>query len=110
MPAGYWLGVTDASLAHCVYAGNVPRAFICTPFSRVDINTKIARLNVFVPPAQRLFEPLFLGVGRAGEWMEVEGPRWIAARSGRTRRRVRWTDLVLPPVRGPVPRPPATNP
>jgi hypothetical protein len=110
MPAGYWLGVTDASLAHCLYAGNVPRAFICTPFSRVDINTRIARLNVFVPPAQRLFDPLFLGVGRAGEWMEVEDPRWIAARSGWARRQVRWNDLAPAPVVAPPTRSPVADP
>lgn len=100
-PAGYWFGVTDASLAHCLYAGNVPRAFVCTPFSRVDINSRLADLNVFVPPAQRLFDPLFLGVGRAGEWMEVEDPRWIAAHRGHSRRTVRWSDLVPSPHDGP---------
>ena len=107
MPAGYWLGVTDASLAHCLYAGNVPRAYICTPFSRVDINTRIARLNVFVTPAHWLFDPLFLGVGRAGQWREVDDPRWIAARCGWARRQVRWNDhapapVVAPPTRSPV--------
>ena len=96
-PAGYWLGITDASLAHCLYSGNVPRAFVCTPFSRVDINARLEGLNAFVPPEQRLFDPLFLAVGRAGEWMEVEDPRWIAARSGRARRRVRWNDLLPAP-------------
>lgn len=104
LPAGYWLGVTDASLAHCLYSGNVPRAFVCTPFSRVDINSRVAELNVFLPPAHRLFEPLFLGVGRAGEWMEVEDPRWIAARRGRARRAVRWSDLVPLPAGDPAGR------
>jgi len=94
LPVGYWFGVVDAHFAHCLYSTNVPRAFVCTPFSRTDIRVICEQLGVQVPPAHRHFDRLFLGVGRAGEWMEVEDPRWIARLRGFDRRKVFWNDLV----------------
>lgn len=94
IPVGYWLGVVDAHFAHCLYSTNVPRAFVCSPFSRVDIRVVCEQLGVQVPPAHRHFDRLFLGVGRAGEWMEVEDPRWIARLYGFQYRKVFWSELV----------------
>lgn len=94
LPVGYWFGLVDAYLAHCLYSTNVPRAIVCTPFSRVDLLARCGRLGVQVPPAHRHFERLFRGVGRPGEWLEVEDPRWIARLLGFERRKVRWADLV----------------
>ncbi len=94
LPLGYWFGIVDAHFAHCLYSPNTPRAFVCTTFSRTDIRVICEQLGVQVPPAHRHFDRLFLGVGRAGEWMEVEDPRWIARLLGFDRRKVFWTDIV----------------
>jgi hypothetical protein len=93
MPAGYWLGVVDAFLAHCVYADNRPKAYVCTPFSRTDLEGICLRLGVVLPPAHRLYGPFFRGIGRPGEWLEIEDPRWIARVRGFARRTIRWDDL-----------------
>jgi hypothetical protein len=93
MPAGYWLGVVDAFLAHCVYADNRPKAYVCTPFSRTDLERTCLRLGVVLPPAHRLYGPFFLGIGRPGEWLEIEDPRWIARVRGFARRTIRWNEL-----------------
>lgn len=94
LPVGYWFGIVDAHFAHCLYSTNVPRAFVCNPFSRTDIRVICEQLGVQVPPAHRHFDRLFLGIGRAGEWMEVEDPRWVARLMGFERRKVFWNDLV----------------
>jgi hypothetical protein len=94
LPAGFWFGLVDAHFAHCLYSTNVPRAFVCTAFCRTDIRDICERLGVQVPPAHRHFDRLFLSVGRVGQWMEVEDPRWIARLFGFDRRKVFWNDLV----------------
>ena len=93
-PAGYWLGLVDAYLAHCLYSENTPRAFVCDCFSRRSIHLICDDAGVQVPPAHRLFRPLFLGVGRAGQWLEIEDPRWIARWRGLAPRKVLWSDLL----------------
>lgn len=105
MPAGYWLGVVDAFLAHCVYADNRPKAYVCTPFSRTDVEGMCVRLGVVLPPAHRLYVPFFRGIGRPGEWLEIEDPRWIARVRGFARRTIRWGDFdaATPAGQGPPP-------
>lgn len=93
-PVGYWLGVVDAYLAHCLYSDNTPRAFVCTPFDRRNIQFVCGDAGCQVPPAHRLFEPLFLGLGRSGEWLEIEDPRWVARWRGLAPRKVMWSDLI----------------
>jgi uncharacterized membrane protein YphA (DoxX/SURF4 family) len=93
-PVGYWLGIVDAYLAHCLYSENTPRAFICTLFDRQNIQFVCGTAGFQVPPAHRLFEPLFLGMGRSGEWLEIEDPRWVARWRGLAPRKVMWSDLV----------------
>lgn len=100
LPAGYWLGIVDAFLAHCVYADNRPQAYVCTPFSRTDLESVCRQLGVVLPPAHRLYAPFFRGVGRPGEWLEIEDPRWIARVCGFARRKIRWDDLAEPPAAG----------
>jgi hypothetical protein len=100
LPLGYWLGVVDAFLAHAIYSDDKPRAFVCTPFSRTDVNRICDRHGVVLPPAHRLFAPFFLGIGRPGEWLEVEDPRWIARVRGFDRRTIPWNDLL--PAAGPA--------
>lgn len=97
LPAGYWLGVVDAFLAHAVYSDDRPRAFVCTPFSRTDVNAICDRHGVVLPPAHRLCAPFFRGVGNPGEWLEVEDPRWIARARGYDRRKIFWNDLARDP-------------
>ena len=94
MPAGYWLGVVDANLAACLYANNTPKAFVCTAFDRTSVNEFCETLNVPLPPAHRLYRPFFLGVGRAGTWLEVDDPRTIARLLGFRKTTVIWNDLV----------------
>jgi hypothetical protein len=104
LPAGYWLGIVDAFLAHCVYADNRPRAFVCTPFGRTDLDAICLRLGVVLPPAHRLYVPFFRGIGRPGEWLEVEDPRWIARVRGFDRRRIDWDEIAgaaVPPAVAP---------
>lgn len=93
-PVGYWFGIVDAYLAHCLYSENTPRAFVCTPFDRRNIQLICVAAGVRVPPAHRLFEPLFVGIGRKGEWLEIEDPRWVARWRGLAPRKVMWSDLV----------------
>ena len=105
LPAGYWLGVVDAFLAHCVYADNRPKAYVCTPFSRTDLDAICLRLGVALPPAHRLYAPFFRGIGRPGEWLEVEDPRWIAHVRGFARRKIDWDEAA-----GAASAPPAAAP
>lgn len=100
LPAGYWLGVVDAFLAHCVYADNRPMAYVCTPFSRTDLEDVCRRLGVVLPPAHRLYAPFFHGIGRPGEWLEIEDPRWIARVRGFARRKIGWDDRAEPAAGG----------
>lgn len=94
IPAGYWLGVVDAFLAHCVYSDNKPRAFLCTPFARTDLDTICRQEGIVLPPAHRLYAPFFRGIGRPGEWLEVEDPRWIAHARGFAHRKITWNDVA----------------
>lgn len=98
MPVGYWFGVVDAFLAHCLYSDDKPRAFVCSPFARTDVNVICDRHGVVLPPAHRLFAPFFRGVGRPGEWLEVEDPRWIARVRGFETRKIFWKDLAREPA------------
>lgn len=94
LPSGYWLGVVDAFLAHCIYADNRPKAYVCTPFTRTDLDAICLRLGVVLPPAHRLYAPFFRGIGRPGEWLEVEDPRWIARLRGFARRKIVWEEIA----------------
>lgn len=94
VPWGYWAGVVDAYLAHCLYSDDVPRAFVCTPLERRDWRHVCRDAGVLVPPAHRLFAPWFLGVGRHGEWLEIEDRRAIARWLGLAPRKIFWADLV----------------
>jgi uncharacterized membrane protein YphA (DoxX/SURF4 family) len=105
LPAGYWLGCVDAFLAHCLYADNRPQAYVCTPFSRTDLDAVCQRLGVVLPPAHRLYAPFFRGIGRPGEWLEVEDPRWIARVRGYSRRKIAWDEIA-----GGAASPPAGEP
>ena len=96
LPAGYWLGVVDSFLAHCVYADNRPKAYVCTPFSRTDLEGECSRWGVVLPPAHRHYAPFFRGIGRPGEWLEIEDPRWIARCRGFSKRTIRWDDVADP--------------
>jgi uncharacterized membrane protein YphA (DoxX/SURF4 family) len=94
MPVGYWFGVVDAYLAHCIYADNTPRAFISSPFAkRQSLFERCLKQGVVVPPAHRLFEPCFRVMGQPGEWLEIEDPRWIARLRGSSFGKVRHADL-----------------
>jgi uncharacterized membrane protein YphA (DoxX/SURF4 family) len=105
LPAGYWLGVVDAYLAHCVYSDNTPRAYACTPLTRRSLDEDSRRHGIVLPPAHRLFPAFFRSVGRPGEWLEIEDPRWIARVRGRAFRKLAWDDLDAPANQPAKPRP-----
>jgi len=88
-PAGYYLGIIDAYLAHCLYASNTIRAVLVRGKDRGSNKEQrrlshemLERLNVPFPPAHRLYEQYFREVAQAGDEMRiVDGRRW-AQRSG----------------------------
>jgi hypothetical protein len=71
-PAGFYLGVTDAYLAHNLYSDNVPSARIQSTF-KYDT---WAAFNVPLPPERRLFEQLFYLTCRPGDQMTIHDSRW----------------------------------
>ena len=95
MPAGYYLGITDANLSSCLYSYNTPKAFICTAFNKQNLSDiSYEYLNVPLPPARRLFYPFFSAVGRSGTWLQVDDPRWFFGGQWKTQ----WDDIEKSPI------------
>lgn len=85
-PLGYYVGTTDAYLAHNLYSGNTPRAEWChAGGSCIDDEQTIrswAGLKVPLPPEQRLFEANFSRACQVGDWLIIRDPRWWASWRG----------------------------
>ena len=92
VPAGFYLGLVDAYLAHCVYSGNAPAGYSVNPLSRHDLGDTWADLNVPLPPAIRLYRQAFLAQDDHGEWLEIDDPRWIARLRGQAKQKLRRTE------------------
>jgi hypothetical protein len=82
-PVGFYFGLVDGYLAHCVYSGNVPEAKIVLPDgAEVHLDTVASSLNAPMPPAARLYEEYFHQVGLPGEVLVIHDPRWWARLRG----------------------------
>ena len=85
MPAGYYVGMVDAYLAHNLYTSNVPRA-ISTAF-RPTMTWDV--LNVPMPPEHRLFEQYFRLVCGPNDQLTIRDSRWWFQRQGLGERKIR---------------------
>ena len=84
-PLLFYVGLMDPFLAYCIYSNNTPEAWIITPDSdkKFVINGILNdRLNVAIPPEHRLYEAYFQRVGRPGDTLVIEDPRWWLQLSG----------------------------
>lgn len=87
-PAGWWVGITDAYLAHHLYSADVPKAVA----TGIGTGATWGAFKVPLPPEHRLFEQYFAATCRPGEEMTItDGRRWFRWR-GLERRR-----LACPP-------------
>jgi hypothetical protein len=95
-PIGYYFGLVDAFLAHCVYSNNVPEARVIVPGSDPPTEVFLANLadelNVGLPPVPRLYEQYFEIVGQPGERLVIDDPRWWAKWRGQQRREILKSD------------------
>ncbi len=80
-PVGYYFGLIDPYLAHCLYARNVPKAQLLTTGGQQEIDTWSA-LRVPLPPAHRIFEQYFQATALPSERLVIDDPRWSARRRG----------------------------
>jgi hypothetical protein len=77
-PAGFYVGVTDAYLAHNLYSSNVPTA----SSTALSPNATWDAFNVPLPPEHRLFEQYFRLTCSPGDKMTIEDTRWWFRRQG----------------------------
>jgi hypothetical protein len=93
-PLGFYFGLVDAYLAHCVYTGNVPEAKIVLPDgAEVRLDTVASSLNAAMPPAERLYAAYFRQVGLPGELLIIHDPRWWARVRG-----YEYREIYMPPA------------
>jgi len=91
MPIGFYFGITDPYLAHCLYSKNTPNAWILRADNKhVDDKPDLERLSLFslrtlhVPfPAQhRLYEQYFRLVGKPNDRLIIKDHRLWAESQG----------------------------
>jgi len=88
-PLGFYFGLVDGYLAHCLYTGNTPEARIVLPDgAEVNIGAVGSFLNAPMPPAVRLYEEYFRQVGLPGELLVIDDPRWWARVRGQEHREI----------------------
>jgi len=95
-PAGFYVGVTDAYLAHNLYTSNTASARVecprgCRPGQQPDDTWQA--FNVPFPPEPRLFEQAFRLTCRPGDRLTLTDPRWWLRLHGQGQRR-----LTCPPA------------
>lgn len=79
MPAGYYLGLVDAHLAHNVYAHNTPKATLHTLSADLDLEHYVMdQIGVPLPANHAAFEAYFRAAGKPGQSLEIHDPRWCA--------------------------------
>jgi hypothetical protein len=91
-PLGFYLGLTDAYLAHNLYSANTPQATVvcrgeCLPHQNPNAIWEV--LHVPPPPEQRLFEQYFDLTCRPGDQLLIRDSRWWFTWHGLASRRVR---------------------
>ncbi|MGD9647621.1 MAG: hypothetical protein AB7U73_18045 [Pirellulales bacterium] len=87
-PVGYYFGLVDPYLAHCLYARNVPKAERLTSSGPQPLDIWDA-LRVPLPPAHRVLEQYFQATALPGERLVIDDPRWWAHWRGWGRREIR---------------------
>ena len=83
-PAGWFVGIMDAYLAHHLYSADVPTA------SSTALTTRATwrAFKVPLPPERRLFAQYFQATCRPGDTMTIVDPRWWFQSRGEGRRRL----------------------
>jgi len=76
-PLGYYFGLVDPYLAHCLYTRNVPKAQRMTIGGPQPLDTWSA-LSVPLPPAHRILEQYFQKTALPSERLVIDDPRWWA--------------------------------
>ncbi|HEX4147355.1 MAG TPA: MauE/DoxX family redox-associated membrane protein [Pirellulales bacterium] len=78
-PLGYYLGIVDAYLSHCLYSGNLPMAHWK---GRELVAYTYKDLHVPLPPTYRTYKAYFHAVAKPGDEMTIDDPRWCARAFG----------------------------
>jgi hypothetical protein len=83
-PLGFYVGITDAYLAHNLYSSNVPTATSSAfaPTKTWDV------FNVPLPPEHRLFEQWFRLVCKPGDTLSIWDSRWWFRAQGLDRQKL----------------------
>jgi hypothetical protein len=71
-PAGWFVGITDAYLAHHLYSSDVPRA----SSTALPTSATWGAFEVPLPPEHRLFEQYFRLTCQPGDEMTIRDRRW----------------------------------
>jgi len=87
-PLGYYFGLVDPYLAHCLYTRNVPKAQRITIGGPQPLDTWSA-LRVPLPPAHRILEQFFQKTALPSERLVIDDPRWWACYRGWGHREIR---------------------
>lgn len=74
-PLGYYLGIVDAYLAHCLYSSNLPMAYWQ---GRELVGYPMPTLHVPLPPTYRTYKAYFHAEAAPGDVMTIDDPRWCA--------------------------------
>lgn len=85
MPLGFYVGVTDAYLAHNLYSSNTATAEVRCPVRcrpQQLPNFTWSALDVPMPPERRLYEEYFRRTCRPGDQLLVKDSRWWYRRRG----------------------------
>lgn len=80
-PLGYYAGVVDAYLAHCLYSANIPEGRIM-PAGRRIVTETFAPMNVPVPPSHRNYRAYYRAVATPGTWLLIDDWRPCARWGG----------------------------
>jgi hypothetical protein len=83
-PAAWFVGVTDAYLAHHLYSADTPRA----AYTGYGAAATWSAFNVPLPPEQRLYEQFFRLTCRPGEELTITDTRWWFRVRGLAQRRL----------------------
>jgi hypothetical protein len=88
-PAGFYLLIVDAYVAHNLYTGNTPVEMVCTAPNRCNTGgltlSSWRAFNVPLPPEHRVFESYFFQICKPGEQLTVMDSRLVARWLGRDR-------------------------
>lgn len=83
-PAGWFVGITDAYLAHHLYSSDVPRA----SSTALQTSATWSAFEVPLPPEHRLFEQYFQLTCQPGDEMTIRDRRWWFRQQGLDERRL----------------------